>query len=868
MDTPVALAETPVMAQAHPFLNFNTAMPQAYWEEREYNRQEADRQLPKREIIHGLLDRLPEMLHAFYPNGRRNGNTYLLGNIKGDAGQSLKVSLEGSEKGCWYDFDCPSHKGGVLDLFAASYGWDTKNKSDFPKILRSAQEWLGVIPRSLPKVPGQTQNQKQDQTQNKDWGVFIKSWFYRDIDGAPNVRVCRYEKDGKKSFRPFDLKANRYGCPSPRPLYNLPGIAKADVVVFVEGEKCADALITLGICATTAMSGASAPPDKTDWSPLSGKHVLVWPDHDTVGKEHADRVIDKLKSLGLSSLALMVIPENKPEKWDAADAVAEGMDVRVFMDNCSHMVPLSEAETTTQPVEQGPVTQKEEWLDPLPIKTELLPVEPFDLTLMPDPLREFVKDCSFRMQCPPDYIAVSMIFMFGGLIGAACGIKPKQFDDWVVVPNLWGGIIGDPSTLKTPAINEAFDPLHKIEKEAIEEHQEKSKEWESRDKVSKLREDSVKSSIKSQMKNKYFSDEEALELYASQVKEIPKPSCRRYKTNDTTIEKAHELLSQNPRGLIHYRDELVGLITGWGKDGHESDRTFYLEAWNGYGSFTLDRIGRGTVHVENICMAIFGSTQPDKILAYIHRSLHALENDGLLQRFQLLVYPDPLKEWQYVDQLPEQEAKATFHNLAYQVAQMDFFDKIHDLQEAKGKKCFSFDDEGQEVFIEWLTDFEKKLKAHDEPIIIQHLAKYRKLMPALALIFHIITIADRENKTGKITKESVVRAICWCEYLESHARRIYGMALDISAQGASILSKKIRQGELGQKFSSRDVYRKQWSFLKDRDSAEAACEELIKNYWIKEVSSVPAFRQKAKTEYVVNPKIEIETRRAQEKRDE
>src|SRR5690606_11846617 len=128
-----------------------------------------------------------------------------------------------------------------------------------------------------------------------------------------------------------------------------------------------------------------------------------------------------------------------------------------------------------------------------------------------------------------------------------------------------------------------------------------------KDKVSKLREDSVKADIKNQMKNKALSDEDALALYSAQVKEIPKPSCRRYKTNDTTIEKVHELLSQNPRGLIHYRDELVGLITGWGKDGHESDRAFYLEAWNGYGSFTVDRIGRGTIHVDNICIAIFGS---------------------------------------------------------------------------------------------------------------------------------------------------------------------------------------------------------------------------------------------------------------------
>jgi hypothetical protein len=158
----------------------------------------------------------------------------------------------------------------------------------------------------------------------------------------------------------------------------------------------------------------------------------------------------------------------------------------------------------------------------------------------------------------------------------------------------------------------------------------------------------------------------------------------------------------------------------------------------------------------------------------IFTSVFCADNDGLVQ-VPVLVYPDPLKEWRYVDQIPDQEARATFHNLAYQIARTDFFDEVNGLEEVKGKKCFSFDDEGQEAFIEWLTELEKRLKEFDEPIIIQHLAKYRKLMPALALIFHVITIAGKENKTGKIPKESVIRAICWCEYLESHARCIYGM---------------------------------------------------------------------------------------------
>lgn len=509
------------------------------------------------------------------------------------------------------------------------------------------------------------------------------------------------------------------------------------------------------------------------------------------------------------------------------------------------------------------------WSEPLPIKNDLLPVQAFDLGLMPPVLRPFVEDCAFRMQCPRDYIGVSVISVISSLIGSACGIKPKRYDDWIVISNLWGGIIGHPSTLKTPATNEAFAPLHHIEKEAMQAYQKEMKEWEIKGKVAKIREESVKSDLKSKIKqNPNLSDAEVLKLYSQQVKEIPKPVCKRYKTNDSTIEKVHELMSENPRGILVYRDELVGLMMGWEKEGHESDRAFYLESWNSYGSFTVDRIGRGTIHVDNICASIFGCTQPDKMTGYIQKNIFSLENDGLVQRFNLLIYPDALKEWQYVDQPPHQDAKKAYHDLARKIAQDDFFDSIYfdddilsgepSIQIVKDKRCFSYDDEAQDIFIEWLTNLEKRLKGFEEPVIIQHLSKYRKLMPALSFIFHVIDLAGGQTKRGKISKECAIRAICWCEYLESHARRIYEMALNVSTQAASVLSKRIEQGKLDPIFTIRDITRKGWSVIgQDTELAKSACEELIKAGWIREKITPPTKTNKGKTEYVINPRIKI-----------
>jgi hypothetical protein len=132
------------------------------------------------------------------------------------------------------------------------------------------------------------------------------------------------------------------------------------------------------------------------------------------------------------------------------------------------------------------------------------------------------------------------------------------------------------------------------------------------------------------------------------------PSCpilRRYKTNDSTVEKLGELLRENPAGLLILRDELVGLIASWEREGREGDRAFFLEGWNGNQSFDTDRIGRGHISIPNVCMSIFGGIQPDKLVGYLEQATHTLANDGMLQRFQVLVYPDP-RPWEWRDRSP------------------------------------------------------------------------------------------------------------------------------------------------------------------------------------------------------------------------
>ena len=265
-----------------------------------------------------LLDRLEDALFYLFPAGYVEGRKFYIGNVRGDHGESMDVTLDGAEAGLWSDF-ATGDGGDIFALWAAARGWDTKR--DFPKLIAEISSWLGTAPDPAPRSNPQPKGPPVD-----DLGPHTAKWDYLDASGKLIACVYRYDTPKGKEFRPLDVIARKRKAPEPRPLYNQPGIVEASCVVLVEGEKCADALIVQQICATTAMNGANAPVDKTDWSPLQGKQVVVWPDNDAPGRTYADRIAEHLARLGIA-VAIADVPEDKPEGWDAADAVAEGFDV-------------------------------------------------------------------------------------------------------------------------------------------------------------------------------------------------------------------------------------------------------------------------------------------------------------------------------------------------------------------------------------------------------------------------------------------------------------------------------------------------------------------------------------------------------------
>ena len=501
-----------------------------------------------------------------------------------------------------------------------------------------------------------------------------------------------------------------------------------------------------------------------------------------------------------------------------------------------------------------PIAAKLDWPEPKPLPNGLPKVDAFESDFLPDRLAPWVSDTSDRLQCPQDYVAVAVITALGSVIGRRVGIKPQSKTDWTETPNLWGMFIGRPGMLKSPAMGEALRHIHYLEAEAAKENEIAQQAYavgldafELRRKVRiSLEKDALKKS----------KDGAKVDINFDVGEEPKEPLPTRFRTNNSTYEAIGELLIANPSGILVERDELVSLLRHLDRDEQTVARGFYLSGWSGSQPYTFDRILRGHRHIEAVCISVLGNTQPSRIADYVYRAnADGGGGDGLLQRFGLLVWPDNPPGWNNVDEFPNREVREVAREIFLVASRLTEAEALRRgaLKGAYDKiPCFRFNEGALAQFLDWRTDLERTLRSGElSPALEGHIAKYRKLVPALALINHIA-----DGGQGDVAEIALLKALSFAEYLESHARRVYGASNTIELNAAQAILAHIHKGDLSDGFTTRDVHQHDWSGLTNREHVYAGLNLLSDlDYIAGSTSPAGPHGGRPKTTYAINPKV-------------
>ena len=744
-----------------------------------------------------------------------------------------------SATGEWFCHSVCGRGGDILELEAALNGGDfpTRKAEVFRLIGRLQPEYRHNGTRTNGDSAGTPRSKPTKPTGAARGWREVERYQYVDRDGSLLSEVIRYaHPNGEKAFR----QRRPDGCGGftwnldgiERVPYRLPELLKAETVYLAEGEKDVHTLEGWGLAASCNAGGSGNSHLYAGWADyFHDRHVVILPDNDEPGRKHAAAVAAALLSVA-ASVRIVELP-GLPAKGDVTDwrdasgtfdRLQELTEAAAPMDAAA----LSELRARWGLAEKEPhhpagrAEGADDWPKPEPIQGELPPVEAFSEDLLPDSFRPLVADVAERMQVPMDYPAVVIVLCLAGAVNRRAVIQPKANDTgWVIVPNLWGGIIAPPGFMKSPVIQAAARPLNEIQTEWRREHEEALKNYALEQEEYELRRAAWKEQFKAASKKGNTAPDRP-------ENERKEPRLRRLIVNDSTFEALHRTMSDNPAGILLISDELTGWWSMLDRAGREGERAFCLSAWNGDTGHTIDRIGRGTIHVEACCMSMLGGIQPGRLRSYL---VDALEdgpgNDGLMQRFQLLVWPD-LPDWNYVDRAPdvasEQQAERVFRRLV----EMD----------AENPARFRFASDAQELFVGWLAELEAKIRRNElHAALVSHLSKYRSLMPSLALLFHLADAAVNGAKSDTVSFRHAEEAAAWCRYLESHARRVYSCIVTPRLRAARELAEKIKQRKIGADgfFSCRDVYLKGWSGLDSPEVVRMAAEVLVDAAWLREL---------------------------------
>jgi hypothetical protein len=436
---------------------------------------------------------------------------------------------------------------------------------------------------------------------------------------------------------------------------------------------------------------------------------------------------------------------------------------------------------------------------------KMLPAPPFPTQFLPQTMRQWVEAQSENMAVQPDFLAIPSIVTMAGCIGRGIVLRVKRHDwEWVERPCIWGLVIAPPGTMKSPAQQQATAPLRAAEAEQRERWREQVAAWEGRqakgkDGKFKLREDD------------------------------PKPIEPKLMTSDTTIEALADMMVES-HGVTLVADELSGWVDNMGRYNSGNDRQFYLKCHSG-GQHNVDRVIRGRQIVTDCYMSVIGGIQPQVATrAFSTNAEH--KDDGFLQRFGLIGYPD-IPAWQgVVDREPDRDFKNLMIGAGKRLASTDWRSDPR-----FGGSPLVFLDDAQDCFLDWYNAHMRDHVAFpgaEKRADHGFMSKGPGFVARLSIVFHLFRWTCGEDVNPRaLGVDSLQPAISIFErYCKpSYARALSAFAKVKGETGAERIAELIVRQNLA-RIRISDITKMNWVGLRERADIEKAFSVLEDNDWL------------------------------------
>jgi twinkle protein len=303
------------------------------------------------EIKRYLAGQAEDVCRKLLSNGKRHGKEWVVGSVKNEPGNSLKVCLVGSKAGTWTDFSTSDKGGDLIDLWQQNTGQSLAETLDDIRVCYKLTNpsFHNAVKREYKKpepvkhqpdnrvVNYLTQERKLTKETIEAFGVksnagayYLPSFKYGELIGWKQICIQRGEKGKKVMHQSIGCKPIAFGWQA----------MDQDVktLVIAEGEIDAMTWHQMGFPAISVPMGAGGG-SKLDWIEHDFEEldrfekIYIAFDDDDSGKESAPLLAERL---GLHRCAIVTLPLK-----DANECLMAGHGYDVFKNALDNAKELS-----------------------------------------------------------------------------------------------------------------------------------------------------------------------------------------------------------------------------------------------------------------------------------------------------------------------------------------------------------------------------------------------------------------------------------------------------------------------------------------------------------------------------------------------